>query len=102
MSHGDSRTSSTGVARCIGTLNIRCAHHGNLEATLRGLKEMHVDIAVLTETQLTYDKHTTNRFGYTVFGSFAQSSSKGGVALAFKANDGRFCIEQFKRSVWQC
>ena len=88
MSHGGSLTSSTGVALLIGTLNIRSAHHGNLEATLRGLKEMHVDVAVLTETKLTSDKHTTNHFGYTVCGSFAQSSSKGGVSPSNNLNNG--------------
>ena len=50
----------------IGTLNVRTARGGNLEAALKGCEEMHLDIVVLTETHLYDDKYTRRGHGFEV------------------------------------
>ena len=81
----------------VGTLNVRSTQGGNLEATLKSFRRMGLDIAVLTETKLTHDRHTTFRFGYSVCASQARSSSQGGVALVFNRYDDRFDMSLFRR-----
>ena len=91
------RATSTGHHLRVGTLNVRSTQGGNLESTLKSFWQMKVDVAVLTETKLTNDKHTTNRFGYSVCATEARSSSQGGVALAFNKDDTRFNMTLMRR-----
>ena len=80
----------------IGTLNVRSCQGGNLEATLKNLQKMQVDVAVLTETKLTNDKHTVFHDGYSVCASKARRSLQGGVALIFTRSDPRFDMTLFR------
>jgi len=73
----------------IGTLNIRTAWHGNLEAATKGMEEMGLDIAILTDTRLTNDKHMTFSYGYEVYATQSESASIGGVALCVRWGQGR-------------
>ena len=57
---------------------------------------MQVDVAVLTETKLTNDKHTVFRNGYSVCTSKARSSLQGGVALVFNRSDPHFDMTLFR------
>ena len=56
---------------------------------------MGVDVAALTETKLTHDRHTTFCFGYSVCASQAWSSSQGGVTLVFNQCDDSFDMSLF-------
>ena len=86
-------TEGSGARLRVGTLNMRSAQGGNLEATIKSMKKMNVDIALLTETKLATDRHTKSCFGYTVAASAARSSSRGGVVFIFKTKHPQFSIE---------
>ena len=64
----------------LATINIQHAGNSKLEQATRCLREMKIDIAVLTETKLPI-YHTTNCEGYHITVSEAVSNSQGGVAL---------------------
>lgn len=73
----------------IGTLNVRTARGGNLEACLKGCGELHLDVVVLTETHLNDEKYTRRSHGFEIFATTTQTAFKGGVALAVKRDRGR-------------
>ena len=60
----------------IATYNIRSGRAGNLESALRALEQMEVDLAILTETKLTDDRHTKFNFGYRVVATKAASHNQ--------------------------
>lgn len=80
----------------IGTFNIRSGQSGNLECALRELNNMNVDVIVITETKITNNAYTHQRFRYSICASKAQSTSCGGIAFAFCTKDNRFVITQHK------
>lgn len=82
----------------VGTLNIRSALSGNLEAALMGIHQLNIDIAILTESKLTTDRYTHQRNGYKIFATTARSTSQGGIAVAFRQQDHRFLTTELK--VW--
>jgi hypothetical protein len=71
--------STKGHAR-ICTLNVQSTCGGNLEGTLRGCDDLHLDIALLLETKLNDEKHVRSRHGYEVNAMVTASASCGGVA----------------------
>ena len=78
------------VSISIGTYNIRGGRAGRLEAALRAMQQMNLDIGILTETKLTNGIHTRQSSGFQVVATEARSAHQGGVALVFKeSNFGR-------------
>jgi exonuclease III len=68
----------------IATYNIRSGRAGRLEAVLRAMKQMNVDIGLLTEAKLTDGIHTRYSSGYNVFATRAKNHSQGGVVLFYR------------------
>ena len=71
----------------LATLNITDARNARLNAAIRCMKEMRIDIGVLTETKLHHDRYTKSSDGYTVVATKADKS-KGGVALVYRKAEG--------------
>jgi hypothetical protein len=61
--------------------NIQSGCNGGIEAALRAMEQMGVDIGFLLETKLTVGIYTRHLSGYDVLASNATSSSSGGIAL---------------------
>lgn len=76
----------------ICTYNILAGGSNRLEQVLRCIKIMNIDIAVLTETKLQDNKHTTNCEDYTIVSTNAISKYQGGVALCYRTSKD-YCIE---------
>ena len=71
----------------LATLNITDARNARLNTAIRCMKEMKVDIAVLTETKLHHDRYTKSSDGYTVVATVAEKH-KGGVAIVYRKSPG--------------
>ena len=67
----------------LATLNIIDGRRNRLNAALRCMKQMNVDIGLLTETKLSNDRYTKSAEGYRVEGTKADVG-KGGVALVYQ------------------
>jgi hypothetical protein len=67
----------------LGTLNIVDGRRNRLNAALRCMREMDVDIGLLTETKFATDKYTKYAEGYTVVGT-QTNGRQGGVALIYR------------------
>ena len=65
----------------IATWNIRCGRNLGLASAAKGLVQMGVGAAVLTEMKVTDDRYPKFFLGYKIIASKATSHSKGGVAL---------------------
>jgi hypothetical protein len=70
----------------ICTYNIITGHNNQLEQVMRCIKEMNIDMGILTETKLQ-GKHSTQCEGYDIIATKARSSSQGGVALVYRRLD---------------
>ena len=71
----------------VASWNIRSGRNGSLEAALRAMESLGVDIGILQETKLTKGIYT-RRFGnYSVIATDANSVSQGGVALFWRESD---------------
>ena len=70
----------------LASFNIRSGRNGGLEAALRAMDQLGVDIGFLMETKLTGGIYTQHSSGYDVLASNATSSSSGGVALFWRGN----------------
>jgi hypothetical protein len=70
----------------IALFNIRSGRNGGLEAALRAMDQLGVDIGFLVETKLTGGIYTRHSLGYDVLASTAMSSSSGGIALFWRGN----------------
>ena len=68
----------------IGTYNIRSGRNSRLEASLRAMAALNVDVCLLTETKLTNGAHSRMAHGYQVYATEANSQFQGGVALCFR------------------
>ncbi len=65
----------------ITTLNVVSARGTRLLEAMRAMDDLNTDVALLTETKITNDRHARQGHGYKVFASNATSAQKGGVAL---------------------
>jgi hypothetical protein len=71
----------------IATWNIRSGRGTGLAAAAKGLRQMGVSCAVLTETKLTHDRYPKFVSGYRVISSKAASPHQGGVALLWRESE---------------
>ncbi len=71
----------------LATWNIRCGQNTGLAAAAKGLAQMGVGCALLTEVKLTHDKYPWYMLGYNVIALKATSHNQGGVALLWKEGD---------------
>ena len=67
----------------LATLNITDGRRNRLNAALRCMRQMNVDVAVLTETKFQNNKFTKNAEGFKVFGTVTEGK-QGGVALIYR------------------
>ena len=88
-------TSSNSFLR-LATLNITDARNACLNAAICCMKEMKVDISVLTETKLHHNKYTKSYDGYNVVAMEADKR-KGGVALVYRANPDGWALEDVQK-----
>jgi hypothetical protein len=72
----------------LATWNIRCGRNMGLAAAAKGLAQMGVGCAPLTEVKLTHDKYPWYTSGYNVFASKATSHNHRGIALLWKEGNG--------------
>jgi hypothetical protein len=68
------------------SFNIQSGRNGGLEAALRAMDQLGVDVGFLMETKLTGGIYTRHSSGYDVLASNATSSSSGGIALFWRGN----------------
>jgi hypothetical protein len=68
----------------VATWNIRSGRGAGLAAAAKGLRQMGVGCAVLTETKLTDDRYPRFVQGYHVIASRATSPQQGGIALLWR------------------
>ena len=71
----------------VATWNIRSGRGAGLAAAAKGLRQMGVGCAVLTETKLTDDRYPKFVQGYHVIASRATSPQQGGVALLWRDSE---------------
>jgi len=76
--------------------NIRCGRNAGLTSAAKGLAQMGVGIAVVTETKITDDRYTRLASGYKILASKAASHNQGGIALLWKENHQGFEVESAK------
>jgi len=84
---GDSGTFS------IATWNIRCGRNLGLASAAKGLAQMGVGAAILTEMKITDNRYPKFSSGYKIIASNATSHSQGGVALVWKEGHDSFEVE---------
>ena len=84
-SNNDIAIEDTGIGYIkLATLNIIDARQAGLNATSPCMKQMNVDIAILTETKLTNNKYTRRSSGYSIIATKAEGINCGGVALLYR------------------
>ena len=76
----------------LATLNITDARNARLNTAIRCMKDMKVDVAVLTETKLHHDRYTKSTDGYNVVATTADKR-KGGVALIYRTTSDGWALE---------
>ncbi len=69
------------------TFNIVAGSNARLEAALRMMRLMNMDIGVLTETKLVDGYHTRKTEGYDIITTEAKNHHQGGVALFYRESD---------------
>jgi hypothetical protein len=80
----------------IATWNIRSARRVGLAAAAKGLRQMGVGCAVLTETKLTDARYPKHIEGYHVIATKVMSPQQGGIALLWTAGHQDFEVEAVK------
>ena len=65
----------------IATWNIRCGQNLGLASTAKGLAQMGIGAAILTEMKITDDWYPKLTSGYKVILSKAMTNKQGGIAL---------------------
>ncbi len=73
--------------------NICCGRNAGLTSAAKGLLQMGVGLADLTETKLTDDCHTHLALGYKILASKASSHNQGGIALLWKEDHPGYEVE---------
>jgi hypothetical protein len=77
----------------VATLNIRSGRRAGLAAAAKGLRQMGVGCAVLTETKLTNNRYPKHIEGYHMIALCATSPQQGGIALLWTAEHQHFKVE---------
>jgi hypothetical protein len=57
------------------------------------MHQMRVDLGIFTETKIDNDMYTRDCCSYTIFATHAKSQFQGGVALFYRTENSRWCIE---------
>jgi hypothetical protein len=70
----------------LASFNIQSGRNGGIEAALRAMEQMGIDIGFLLETKLMGRIYTRHSLGYDVLASNATLSSSGGIALFWRGN----------------
>ncbi len=70
----------------VAAWNIRCGRNTGLASAAKGLAQMGVAVAVLTEMKVTDDRYPHFTSGYKVLLSKAASRHQGGIALLWREN----------------
>jgi exonuclease III len=68
------------------TYNIISGANARLEAAMRTMRHMHMDLGILTETKLVEGFHTTKCEGYEIVATKAKNHHQGGVLLFYKTS----------------
>jgi hypothetical protein len=68
----------------IATWSIKSGRGAGLAAAAKGLRQMDIGCAVLTETELTNDRYPKFVQGYHVIALHATSPQQGGIALLWR------------------
>jgi hypothetical protein len=76
--------------------NIRCGQNTGLTSAAKGLAQMGVNCAVLTEVKITNNKHPRCASGFKVILLKATSHSQGGIALLWNEDHASFEVEAAK------
>ena len=79
----------------MATLNIQDGRRNRLNAALRCMKQMEIDLGVLTETKFQNDKYTKTCEGYTVVGT-ATDGNTGGVVLFYRDGQEGWVLESIR------
>jgi hypothetical protein len=77
----------------IATWNIRCGQNLGLASAAKGLVQMGIGAAILTEMKLMDNRYPKFTLGYKVIASKATSHKQGGVALVWKEGHSSFEVE---------
>jgi hypothetical protein len=85
-----------GGAFTLAAWNIRCGRNAGLTSAAKGLAQMGVGIAVVTETKITDACYTRLTSGCKILASKAASHNQGGIALLWKKNHKGFEVESAK------
>jgi hypothetical protein len=85
-----------GGAFTLAAWNIRCGRNAGLISAAKGLVQMGVGLAVVTETKITDARYTRLTSGYKILASKAASHNQGGIALLWKENHQGFEVESAK------
>ena len=80
----------------LGTLNIQDGRRNRLNAALRCMRLMNVDIGLLTETKFANDRYTKYAEGYTVVGT-QTNGVQGGVALIYRDGMDGWALESTEK-----
>jgi hypothetical protein len=73
--------------------NICCRRNAGFSSASKGLVQMGVGLAILTETKVTDDCHPCLASGYKILASKAARHNQGGIALLWKENCGDYEVE---------
>ena len=68
----------------VAVWTVRCGRNAELASVAKGLVQMGVDVAVLTEMKITDDRYPHLTSGYVVLLSKAASRHQGGIALLWR------------------
>jgi hypothetical protein len=82
-----------GRAFMLSAWNIRCGRNAVMISAAKGLEQMGVGLAVLTEAKLTDDRYTRLASGFKIFVSKATSHNQGGIAVLGKENHPGYEVE---------
>lgn len=80
----------------LGTLNIQDGRRNRLNAALRCMSLLEVDIGLLTETKFANDRYTKYAEGYTVVGT-QTDGRQGGVALIYRDGEDGWVLESTEK-----
>jgi hypothetical protein len=73
--------------------NIRCGRYAGPSSVAKGLAQMGIGLAILTETKVMDDRHLHLASGYKFLASKAASHNQGGFALLWKENCREYEVE---------
>jgi hypothetical protein len=98
------RQFSSGITRCWPIISgspitqrrppcFRCGCNAGLSSVAKGLAQMGVGLAILTETKVTDNRHPCLASGYKILALKTASHNQGGIALLWKENCGDYEVE---------